>query len=106
MNEIKFFTEGKAAECGEEKQQQLFGVLCIILAEAADADDEELAWKLMNEVSKIGHTLGCRAFNVLYTAVAMEISRNSMNKEGRCASIFKKAKEFLHERFDQGRLQR
>lgn len=95
MNEIKIFTEGKVAECSEEKQQQLLGVLCVILAEAADAENEELAWRLMNEVSKIGHVLGCRAFNVLYAAVAMDITRHFMKKEEQRTSIIEKVKEFF-----------
>lgn len=95
MNEIKIFHDERFAQSSTEQHLQMFGVLCYLLAEAADTEDKECAWEILNEASMIGHALNAPAFNTLYSAVAMEITRNFKKKEAGHISIFERIKEFV-----------
>lgn len=92
---IKIFNDERFATSSEETHLQMFGALCVTLAEAADADDKEQAWRMMREASEIGHPLGSHMFNVLYGATAMEITRkfDFDSGESRRKSVLDKIKE-------------
>lgn len=95
MNDTKFliFNGKQFANEGEEQQMQMLGALSFILALAMDSNDEKVAWDTLNEASRIGHVLDCPAFNTLYGAAAMEITRNFMKKERHKRTLFQKIKE-------------
>lgn len=95
MNEIKIFNDERFAESSTEKHLQMFGSLCYLLAEAVSAEDKKLAWDILNEASKIGHVLDAPAFNALYTAAAMEVTRNTKETKNCRKSILEKIKEYF-----------
>lgn len=95
MNEIKIFNDERFAESSTERHLQMFGALCYMLAEAVKADDKKLAWDILNEASKIGHVLDAPAFNALYTAAAMEVTRNTKEPKNCRKSILEKIKEYF-----------
>jgi len=76
MNDIQIFKDERFKETSQEKQFQFLGVLSYILADAIKEDDKETAWLLLNVASQFGHPMGCDAFNALYMAAAMEVTRN------------------------------
>lgn len=95
MNDTKFiiFNEKRFANKRTEQQMQMLGELSFILALAMDSDDEKAAWDTIHEASKIGHALDCPAFNTLYLAAAMEITRSFMKKQNQKHTLFQKIKE-------------
>ena len=95
MNEtkLKIINDERFADSGTEKQMQMLGALSFILALALDSDDKQFAWDTMNEASKIGHILDCPAFNTLYNAAAMEITRNFSKKEKQKRTLYRRIKE-------------
>lgn len=72
-----------------EKQLFVLGAFSIALAEAVRTNNEEEAWIIMQNVSKIAHPLDSPPFNALYNAVAAYLAARNTVNEFHYQSLFK-----------------
>lgn len=94
MEPEKIFKHPLFDKYDHKEQLVALGGLALLLASAAEAADnanDELAWDILKEASKLGHPTDCPVFNTLYGSVAMYISwcknkaakKNTSQKEAR-----------------------
>ena len=72
---IKIFKDELFAESSTEKQMQMLGVLCYLLAQALSVGNKRFARIILKQASKFGKPLKCRAFDMLLSAAASEVNR-------------------------------
>lgn len=97
MNEIKIFKDEMFKDIGQKEQLQYLGSLSLILASAIDSEDEESAWECLREASILGHPYESHAFNMLYMATAMEVTRHYANFEKKTNGFIDNIKRFLED---------